>query len=205
MQRLFEASVNTLNNSAQETVVDGMARERQQYSGDGAHQLHAIYHGFGETRLSARFINTFSMGLTHEGYFLDCWPAFDRLARLMERQLNLTGWGPIVDHGIGFCFDSWYFYQYTGSADIIKGVFPRLIKFFNWLQTITDEDGLLKVEELGVPSVWIDHVAYKNKGTSNVLSTFMLRLCACMPLPHCQEFLEKTPGLKKLKLLEMGY
>ncbi|NJK94238.1 MAG: hypothetical protein HC905_04245 [Bacteroidales bacterium] len=79
LQRLFEASVNTLNNSAQETVVDGMARERQQYSGDGAHQLHAIYHGFGETRLSARFINTFSMGLTHEGYF---WIA----------GLHSTGW-----------------------------------------------------------------------------------------------------------------
>ena len=35
LQRLFDASVNTVCNSAQETIVDGMARERQQYSGDG--------------------------------------------------------------------------------------------------------------------------------------------------------------------------
>ena len=90
LQRLFDASINTLHNSAQETVVDGMGRERQQYSGDGGHQLHAIYYAFGETRLLARFVRTFSQGLTRDGYFLDCWSAYDRLARLMERQLGLT-------------------------------------------------------------------------------------------------------------------
>lgn len=48
LQRLMDAAVNTLYNSAQETVVDGMARERQQYSGDGSHQLHALYQAFGK-------------------------------------------------------------------------------------------------------------------------------------------------------------
>ncbi|MGE5611457.1 MAG: alpha-L-rhamnosidase N-terminal domain-containing protein, partial [Bacillota bacterium] len=62
LQRLFDASVNTLHNCAQETCVDGMGRERQQYSGDGSHQLHAIWRTFGETRLPARFLRTFSQG-----------------------------------------------------------------------------------------------------------------------------------------------
>ena len=48
LQRLFDASINTVYNSAQETCVDGMARERQQYSGDGGHQLLAIRCAFGE-------------------------------------------------------------------------------------------------------------------------------------------------------------
>ena len=61
-----------------------------------------VYLAFGETRLPARFLTTFSQGLTKDGYFLDCWPAYDRLARLMERQLDLTGWGPILDHGVEF-------------------------------------------------------------------------------------------------------
>ncbi|MEI6143610.1 MAG: alpha-L-rhamnosidase N-terminal domain-containing protein, partial [Mariniphaga sp.] len=39
LQRLFDATINTLYNCAQDTIVDGMARERQQYSGDGSHQL----------------------------------------------------------------------------------------------------------------------------------------------------------------------
>ena len=55
LQKLLDASINTLHNSAQETIVDGMGRERQQYSGDCGHQLHAIFYAFGETRLPARF------------------------------------------------------------------------------------------------------------------------------------------------------
>ncbi len=160
LQRLFDASVNTLNNSAQEIAVDGMARERQQYSGDGGHQLHGIQYAFGETRLPARFISTFTQGLTLDGYFLDCWPAYDRLARLMERQLQLTSWGPLLDHGVGFNFDCWFYYLYTGDLEPIRESYPRLLKFFQYLKSIRGEDGLLPVENIGVPSVWIDHDAY---------------------------------------------
>lgn len=161
LQRLFQASINTLNNSAQETVVDGMARERQQYSGDGAHQLHGIFFAFGETRLPARYVTTFSQGITLDGYFLDCWPAYDRLARLMERQLQLTFWGPLIDHGVGFNFDCWHHYLYTGDLDAVREAYPRLLRFCRYLTSIRGNDGLLPVEGLGVPSVWIDHDAFK--------------------------------------------
>ena len=85
LQRLMEASINTLNNCCLELVQGDAARERQQYSGDAGHMMHAIHAVFGEQRQPARWITTFSQGLTLEGYFLDCWPAYDRLARLMER------------------------------------------------------------------------------------------------------------------------
>lgn len=163
LQRLFQASLNTLHNSAQETLVDGMARERQQYSGDGGHQLHAVHLAFGETRLPARFITTFSQGMTKDGFFLDCWPAFDRLARLMERQLDLTGWGPILDHGVGFNFDCWHHWQYAGRLDDLAEAYPRLVRFARYLQALVGPDGLLPVEDLGIPSVWIDHVAYEQQ------------------------------------------
>ena len=163
LQRLVNASINTLHNSAQETVVDGMGRERQQYSGDGGHQLHAIYLAFGETRLPARFVRTFSQGMTLDGYFLDCWPAYDRLARLMERQLGLTSWGPLLDHGVGFNFDCFYYYQYTGDLKPPAEAYPRLLRFAEYLQSIQGADGLLPVENLGVPAVWIDHQAYRQQ------------------------------------------
>ncbi len=163
LQRLFNACINTLHNSAQETAVDGMARERQQYSGDGGHQLHAIYSAFGETRLPRRFITTFSQGMTLDGYFLDCWPAYDRLARLFERQMQLTGWGPILDHGVGFNFDCFYYYLYTGDLHGLHEPYPRLVRFFNYLKSIRTPDGLLPVENIGIPSVWIDHDAYQQQ------------------------------------------
>lgn len=163
LQRLLDASVNTLHNCAQETLVDGMARERQQYSGDCGHQTHAIYLAFGETRLPARYLTTFSQGLTLDGYFLDCWPAYDRLARLIERQLQLTGWGPILDHGIGFNFDCWHHFLYTGDLDSLREPYPRLVRFARYLQSIVGADGLLPVEDLGIPSVWMDHQAYQRQ------------------------------------------
>jgi alpha-L-rhamnosidase len=163
LQRLFDATVNTLYNSCQETMVDGMARERQQYSGDCGHQIHAVALTFGEQALLSRYINTYSQGMTLDGYFLDSWPAYDRLARLMERQLYLTGWGPILDHSIGFNFDCYYYYLYTGDLAGLAEPYPRLLKFFNYLKSIRNNDGLLPVEDLGIPSVWIDHIAYQKQ------------------------------------------
>ena len=160
LQRLFDASLNTLHNCAQETLVDGMARERQQYSGDGGHQLHAVHLAFGETRLPARYLATWSQGMTKDGYFLDCWPAYDRLARLVERQLDLSSWGPILDHGVGFNFDCWHHWQYSGDLDALREPYPRLLHFAQYLRSLTGRDGLLPVENLGIPSVWMDHYAY---------------------------------------------
>lgn len=162
LQRLLDASVNTLYNSAQETAVDGMGRERQQYSGDGAHQLHSVYTTFGEHRLPARFLATFSQGLTLDGYFLDCWPAYDRLARVMERHLSLTIWGPLLDHSIGFGFDCYHHYLYTADAEAAREPFIRYQRFVRYLHDLRDETGLLPVTGLGTPAVWLDHIAYEH-------------------------------------------
>ena len=163
LQRLFDATINTLRNSAQETCVDGMGRERQQYSGDGGHQLHAIRYAFGETRLPARFLRTFSEGMTPEGYFLDCWPAYDRLARVMQKQIDGAYWGPLLDHGIGFNFDCWHHWMQTGDLESLREPYPKLLRFASYLASIRGEDGLLPVEHLGLPTVWIDHIAYRQQ------------------------------------------
>lgn len=161
LQKLFVASVNTLNNSAIETIMDGGGRERQQYSGDGGHQLHAIRYAFDERRLCARFLRTFSEGLTVDGYFMDCWPAYDRLARVSQKQINAAFWGPLLDHGVGFVFDNWNHYLESGDLTATDESWPRLVRFAEYLMTLRDEHGLLKVENLGIPTVWMDHNAYQ--------------------------------------------
>jgi alpha-L-rhamnosidase len=164
IQKVMEASVNTLYNSAQDIVVDGMARERQQYSGDGSHQLYPLYQALGETRLPARFVTTFSQGMTTDGYFLDSWPAYDRLARIETRELGWSFWGPLLDHGIGFIMDTYNYYLYSGDIGPVKEAYPRILKFFRYLKTVEDpSDGLLRVENTGVPCVWIDHIAFKKQ------------------------------------------
>lgn len=193
LQHLFNASVNTLYNCAQETLVDGMARERQQYSGDGSHQLHSVFQILAGDKLLDRYINTFSQGISLDGYFMDSWPGWDRLARVFERQLQFTGWGPILDHSIGFCFDVYHYYMYTGNKDCLSEVFPRLIKFYQYLKSLTDVDEcLVPVENLGICSVYIDHLAYKQTRHKQLaLNLYIVAMCKNALSPLCEIFNEK--------------
>jgi len=189
LQKLMNANVNTLYNSCGEIMGGDAQRERQQYSGDGGHQLHPLFQCFGETRLSARYITTFSQGITKDGYFLDCWPAYDRLARMFERQMDMTPWGPLLDHGVGFCFDSYNYYLYSGNKDGLNETYPRLIRFYNYLKTLVDEkDSLIKVVDIGIPCIWMDHYAYSwdrqrekqlsfNLYTSAMCETALSKIC----------------------------
>lgn len=163
LQQLIDASINTIYNNAHDTIVDGAGRERQQYSGDIGHELHALYSVFGETRLPARYLNTFSQGMTVDGFFLDTWPAYDRLNRLAQRQLGLTPWGPLLDHGIAFNFDCYHHYLYTNDKEALAEVFPRLVRFFHYLKGIRRADGMLPVEDIGIPTVWLDTDAYQQQ------------------------------------------
>ncbi|HZO10372.1 MAG TPA: alpha-L-rhamnosidase N-terminal domain-containing protein, partial [Myxococcota bacterium] len=156
LQRVLEACFNTLTNSAQETIVDGMGRERQQYSGDVSHQLHATRLVCGDRQLSRRFLRSFALGQTLEGYFLDCWPAFDRLNRLAQRQLGATRWGPLLDHGVSFVSDAWRHYEETGDSELPLLLYPGFVRFAAYLLERRGKDGLLPVEGWGVPAVWID-------------------------------------------------
>ena len=82
---------------------------------------------------------------------------------LVERQLQLTPWGPLLDHGVGFNFDCFYHYLYSGDLDDLREPYPRLLRFAQYLESIVGTDGLLPVENLGIPAVWMDHIAYQRQ------------------------------------------
>jgi alpha-L-rhamnosidase len=160
LERVFAATFNTLRNSLQDAVVDGMGRERQQYSGDASHQLQIARVAFGDSRLSARFLNTYAAGQSFEGYFLDCYPAHDRLVRVGQRQVGLTPWGPILDHSLGFIMDTHDHWMQAGDDAPLSSLLPRFQRFQTYLERGLDADGLLPVDGWGVPMVWLDHEAY---------------------------------------------
>lgn len=200
LQRLFDAAVNTLYNSAQEICADGMGRERQQYSGDGGHQLLAV-RCLGEPSLSARFLRTFSEGQAPEGYFLDCWPAFDRLARVMQKQVEGAYWGPLLDHGIGFNFDCFQHYQETGDLGALVEPYPRLLRFAEYLAALRGPDGLLPVENLGIPTVWIDHDAYRQQRHKQcAFNLYAAAMCRHALAPLARAFGQRERAEKLVRL-----
>jgi hypothetical protein len=102
--------------------------------------------------------------MTLDGYFLDCWPGYDRLARLAQRQMGIAMWGPLLDHGIGFIFDNHNHWMETGRLEDLTEPYPRLVRFFRYLESIEDaRTSMLPVSDLGMPTVWLDHEAYAQK------------------------------------------
>ncbi|HEX9371900.1 MAG TPA: alpha-L-rhamnosidase C-terminal domain-containing protein, partial [Roseiflexaceae bacterium] len=71
--------------------------------------------------------------------------------------------GPLLDHGVGFGFDCWQHCLETGDLDALRAPYPRLQRFVEYLEGLAGADGLLPVEGLGAPAVWIDHDAYRQQ------------------------------------------
>jgi hypothetical protein len=157
VQRVFDAATNTMRNAAQETFVDGMSRERNQYSGGISLCRHAIHTLAGENRQVARFLRSFSQGSTSEGYFMDAWPSHDRITRLSQRVLEATHCGTLLDVGIRFTFDCWDYYLYTGDLAPLREPYPRLLRQLNYLRGKMNSEGLLPVDQddYGFPIVYV--------------------------------------------------
>lgn len=161
LDRLMRACVTTVRNSAQETIVDCMGRERQQYSGDVAHEAIAVMAAFGERDLIARYIRTWGQGQTPWGYYLDCWPASDRTTRIPQRLIGLTTWGPILDHSAQFLLDNYRYALLSGDTEPARVGFPSLVRLVDYFEAELDDEMGYDVEAFTVPSVWVDHDAYR--------------------------------------------
>jgi alpha-L-rhamnosidase len=199
LQRLFEASLNTICNSVMETIVDGAGRERQQYGGDVAHQLHAVRLAYGETAVARRYLLTLTDGQTPEGYFMDCWPGFDRLCRIAQRLLGFTVWGPLLDHNASLGFECFNHYMATGELEPLRTPYTRILRLAHYLESIRRANGLLPVENIGVPNVFMDHDAYRqtrHKQCAFNLYVSAMLLHALAPLAEAFGDTAKTLSLK---------
>lgn len=163
LNKIHTAGINTCRNVSLETIVDNVVRERQQYAGDVGITKQALYLGFGEYRLPERMIRTFAQGQNASGWFLDCYPAFDRLERLWQKNLGLSYWGPIIDHGIGFIFDIYNYVLYSGDKNMLKSLYEGISRHAAWLKSMEDEEGLLPVENTDIHTVWIDHDGFEKQ------------------------------------------
>jgi hypothetical protein len=163
VNRGIAASVVTHKVCSQETIVDNVTRERQQYAGDLDHAKLASYYGFGEYKQPRRMLETFSQGQGAEGWFPDSWPAWDRCARLWQRHMNLAAWGPLIDHSLEFGIAAAKYYLFTGDRSLIELLYPKLKKFDRYLWSNRATDQLLPRFGWAMTEIWIDHTGFKSE------------------------------------------
>ncbi len=83
-----------------------------------------------------------------------------------------------MDHGVQFNFDSWYHYLATGDREAIVEPYPKLCRFADYLWDLRRADGLLPVEGIGIPTVWMDFTAFDSKHPEHKGGAFNLYVAA---------------------------
>jgi alpha-L-rhamnosidase len=202
IQRVLEANVQTLRLSNQDITVDGMARERQQYSGDCGHQIRTLRQAFGAWEPGERFLRTYAKGQLLDGIFCDSWPAADRLQRLWQREMGLTTWGAIIDHSVGFVFDHWLHYWETGRLGVIQENWPALIRLLDGLESRL-KDGLVDPTDTGDRVIWIDHEAYRSQEEKELaFNLYLAGMLKCAYAPLAQALGDEAQSARALALAD---
>jgi hypothetical protein len=163
VRRAIDASFRTHRILCQDTIVDNVTRERQQYSGDLDHPKRLSLCAFGETRQVRRVIRTFAQGQNPEGWFMDSWPAWDRCQRLFQRHLGTTKWGAIIDHSLELGISVADYYLWTADRALLDELTPKLERWAAFLDRSAQPGGLLPVASWVFQSVWIDHIGYRSE------------------------------------------
>lgn len=163
VRRAVDASFRTHRLLCQDTIVDNVTRERQQYAGDLEHSKRLSLCAFGETRQARRVIRTFAQGQNPEGWFMDSWPAWDRCQRLFQRHLGTTKWGAILDHALEFGIAVADYFLWTNDRAVLDELTPKLELYAAFLDRSARPDGLLPVDSWVWQCVWIDHIGFRGE------------------------------------------
>lgn len=82
---------------------------------------------------------------------------------MWEKVFGLSQWSLTLDASILFMQDVWNFYLYSGNKAFLSDYYPVLQKIVGYLETILDTEGLMKVKDIGLPNVWLDHFAFQEQ------------------------------------------
>lgn len=158
---VWAVGVRTLKQIAQETIMDNVERERQQYSGEGDAAKLGVYYAFGDPRLPARMIRQYAQGQMPSGQLMSCWPSWDKLFRRMQGAMEVDVWrSEIVGHSLMWVVGLWRHALYAGDAALVCEILPNVRRLLAWVRSHEDSDTLLSPIGWHDATFWIDHVGF---------------------------------------------
>ena len=146
---LWEAAIRTIYLSLEDVAIIDATRERRVFSGDGAHQLWAVWAGFGDLAISDWYFLLTSRGQTPDGLFRLFYPGTDTLSPDFGYEPPdkvATAFevpGNIVAFSLFYVTVLGDYYRNFGKRELIEDLYPTLVELLGWFTRRADDSGLL--------------------------------------------------------------
>jgi hypothetical protein len=137
LTKTWQACVNTADLCADDGYIDTSAREKRNWLGDGSHGVPAIYAGFGEVALTARYFRMTCWGGLGDGMLRMFYPGSDYRPEGSEMP------SLIPHHSLVWATRLWENWEFFGRREILENAFPALEGLAQWFRRNRDADGLL--------------------------------------------------------------
>jgi len=135
LNKIWETSRYTVQLCMHDAFEDCPNREQRQWVGDAYVETKVNYAAFGDTRLAAKYLRQIAQSQRSDGIIQMFWPGDDR-----EGILDLFDIKDFVLHWISTV---WEYYRFTGDGEMVRELYPHVIKAAGWFEKRVDAQGLL--------------------------------------------------------------
>jgi len=188
LTKTWQACVNTADLCADDGYMDSAAREKRNWLGDGSHGVPAIYAGFGDVALTARYFRMTGWGGIGDGMLRCYYPGTD--FRTEGSEIPVL----IPHHTLVWATRFWENWELFAHRDILENALPVLEGLVSWFRRNRDPDGLLS----HLPYWnWLDWTPADLRGENLATNAFYLRMLE--DIARIAEVLgqpEKAPGYR---------
>ncbi len=167
LTKTWQACVTTADLCADDGYMDTSAREKRNWLGDGSHGVPAVYAGFGEVALTARYFRMTGWGGLGDGSLRGYYPGSDFRPEGSEIP------SLIPHHSLVWATRLWENWEFFGRRDILENAFPVLEGLAQWFRRNRDADGLLS----HLPYWnWLDWTPADLRGENLATNAFYVKL-----------------------------
>jgi alpha-L-rhamnosidase len=188
LTKTWQACVNTADLCTDDGYMDSAAREKRNWLGDGSHGVPAVYAGFGDVALTARYFRMTCWGGIGDGMLRCYYPGTD--FRTEGSEIPVL----IPHHTLVWATRFWENWKLFAHRDILENAFPVLEGLVSWFRRNRDPDGLLA----HLPYWnWLDWTPADLRGENLATNAFYLRMLE--DVARISEVLgqaEKAPGYR---------
>ncbi|RFP21853.1 alpha-rhamnosidase [Duganella sp. BJB488] len=155
LNRIWDVSIRTLELNTREFFLDGIKRDHWVWSGDAAQAYLMNYYSFFDGDTVKR--TTWAL----------------RGADPVDMHINT-----ILDYSLYWFIGIQDYYRYTGDADFVKSVYPRMVTLMDFVLGRRNVDGMLE----GLPGDWVfvDWAPMPKEGELSVIQLLFARSLEAM-------------------------